>query len=87
VLAKVCGDFWTVVFILLLIALFFVYSFSITIRIVFAFVFDVIILVVLIHDGLEWACKYWSIRGMSGHKSAGPLKDMFDIFCRYTNMR
>jgi hypothetical protein len=32
---------------------------------------------VLVHDGHEWACKCWSVRGMSGHKSAGPLKGMF----------
>jgi hypothetical protein len=32
---------------------------------------------VLIHDGHDWAHKCWSTRGMSGHKSAGPLKDMF----------
>jgi hypothetical protein len=40
----------------------------------------------LIHDELDWARKCWSARGMSVHESVGPLKGMFDIFCRYTNM-
>jgi hypothetical protein len=31
----------------------------------------------LVHDGHDWARKCWSPRGMSGHKSTGPLKDMF----------
>jgi hypothetical protein len=35
---------------------------------------------VLVHDGYAWAHKCWSARGMSGHESARPLKDMFDIF-------
>jgi hypothetical protein len=42
---------------------------------------------VLVHDGHAWVRKCWSARGMSGHESAGSLKAMFDIFCRYTNMR
>jgi hypothetical protein len=42
---------------------------------------------VLVHDGHDWVQKYWSTRDMSGRKSAGPLKGMSDIFCRYTNMR
>jgi hypothetical protein len=29
---------------------------------------------VLVHDGQDWAHKCWSIRGMSGHESAGPLR-------------
>jgi hypothetical protein len=33
---------------------------------------------VLVHNGHEWARKCWSTRGMSGHKSVGPLKVMFD---------
>jgi hypothetical protein len=44
--AKVCGDFWSVELILLLMALFFVCGFSRTIRVVYAFVVDGIILVV-----------------------------------------
>jgi hypothetical protein len=32
---------------------------------------------VLVHDGHDWAHKCWSARGMSGHESGGPLKDMF----------
>jgi hypothetical protein len=32
---------------------------------------------VLVHDGHKWARKCWSAGGMSGHESAGPLKDMF----------
>jgi hypothetical protein len=32
--------------------------------------------VLLAHDGHDWACKCWSARGMSGHKSAGPSKGM-----------
>jgi hypothetical protein len=27
--------------------------------------------------GMIWTCKCWSARGMSGHESDGPLKDMF----------
>jgi hypothetical protein len=41
---------------------------------------------VLVHDGHDWARKCWSARDMSGNESAGPLKGMFDIFCRYTNL-
>jgi hypothetical protein len=37
---------------------------------------------VLVHDVNDWARKCWSARGMSGDKSIGPLKGMFDIFCR-----
>jgi hypothetical protein len=33
---------------------------------------------VLVHDGREWAHNFWSVRGMSGHESAAPLKGMFD---------
>jgi hypothetical protein len=33
---------------------------------------------VLVHDGHEWACKCWSVRGMSGHESARRHEDMFD---------
>jgi hypothetical protein len=96
---NVCGDFWSVRLILLM-ALFFVCCFSRTTRIVYAFVVGGVILIVcayliglevgmklLICDGHDWACKCWSARGMSEHKSPGPLKGMFDIFCRYTNMR
>jgi hypothetical protein len=32
---------------------------------------------VLVHDGHEWAHKCWSVRGMNGHESVGPLKGMF----------
>jgi hypothetical protein len=32
---------------------------------------------VLVHGRHDWACKCWSAREMSGHKSAGPLKIMF----------
>jgi hypothetical protein len=42
---------------------------------------------VLVHDGHDWMHKCWFARGMSGHENAGPLKDMFDIFYRYTNAR
>jgi hypothetical protein len=31
----------------------------------------------LVHDGHDWAHKCWSTRGMSGNKSAGPLKGIF----------
>jgi hypothetical protein len=31
----------------------------------------------LVNDGHDWAHKCWSARGMSGHKSVGPLKGMF----------
>jgi hypothetical protein len=41
---------------------------------------------VLVHDGHDWARKCWSARDMSGNESAGPLKGIFDIFCRYTNL-
>jgi hypothetical protein len=34
---------------------------------------------VLVYDGHNWACKYWSVRGMSGHESAAPLKGMLDL--------
>ena len=34
----------------------------------------------LVHDGHDWVRKCWSVRGMSGHVSAGPLKGMFDPF-------
>jgi hypothetical protein len=32
---------------------------------------------VLVHDGHDSACKCWSARGMSAHKSARLLKGMF----------
>jgi hypothetical protein len=32
---------------------------------------------VLVHGRRDWARKCWSARGMSGHKSAGPLKIIF----------
>jgi hypothetical protein len=32
----------------------------------------------LVHNGHDWARKCWSARGMSGYKSVGPLKGMFD---------
>jgi hypothetical protein len=31
---------------------------------------------VLVPEGHDWACKCWSARGMSGNKSARPLKGM-----------
>jgi hypothetical protein len=46
VLVKVCGDFWSVNLILLLIALFLVCGFIRTIRFVYAFVVGGVILVV-----------------------------------------
>jgi hypothetical protein len=29
---------------------------------------------VLAHDGYDWARKFWSARGMSGHKSVSSLR-------------
>jgi hypothetical protein len=34
---------------------------------------------VLVHDGNDWACKYWSARGMSGHEKCWSTKGMFDL--------
>jgi hypothetical protein len=31
----------------------------------------------LAHDGNDWSRKCWSARGMSGHESAGPPRDIF----------
>jgi hypothetical protein len=31
---------------------------------------------VIVHDWHEWACKCWSIRGMSRQESGGHLKGM-----------
>jgi hypothetical protein len=33
--------------------------------------------VLLAQDGGDWAYKCWSARGISGHKSVGPLKGIF----------
>jgi uncharacterized membrane protein len=75
--AKVCSYFLCVDLILLLMALFFICYFSRTIRIVYAFFVGGIILVVcekfvglevgtkvLVHYAHEWACEYWSSKGM-----------------------
>ena len=48
---------------------------------------------VLVHDGHDWTRKCWSVRGMSGHVSAGPLRacvkvdDCFDLFSAGTLTR
>jgi hypothetical protein len=84
VLAKVCGDFWCVDLILLLMVLFFIYGFSRAINNVYAFFVDGVILVVceqLVE--LEWAQKCWSTMGMRGHMSVGPLRACvkFNDYC------
>jgi hypothetical protein len=41
-----------------------------------SFLFMKVWLFVLSYRTLIWVRKYWSARGMSGNKSAGPPKDM-----------
>jgi hypothetical protein len=38
-------------------------------------VYEVWLFVLSLYE-LKWVCKYWSIRGLSGRESAGPLKGM-----------
>jgi hypothetical protein len=77
VLAKVCNDFGVLVF---FVVYELIWLFVVLVELLgcvhASFLFMKVWCLCLVCRTLKWVRKYWSARGMSGHKSVGPREGM-----------